>query len=63
MAAALCYGVRGGGAQLAFHVTAGSYDTTPLAEVIDQADQGIQRVRSTPQLADSFLRQAGLSVA
>jgi hypothetical protein len=23
MAAALCYGVRGGGAQLAFHVTAG----------------------------------------
>jgi hypothetical protein len=54
---------RGGGAQLAFHVTAGSYDTTPLAEVIDQADQGIQRVRSTPQLADSFLRQAGLSVA
>jgi hypothetical protein len=63
MVAALCYGVRGGGAQLAFHVTAGSYDTTPLAEVIDQADQGIQRVRSTPQLADSFLRQAGLSVA
>jgi hypothetical protein len=36
---------------------------TPLAEVIDQADQGIQRVRSTPQLADSFLRHAGLSVA
>jgi hypothetical protein len=31
--------------------------------VIDQAHQGIQRVRSTPQLADSFLRQAGLSVA
>jgi hypothetical protein len=27
MAAALCYGVRGGGAQLAFHVTAGNYDT------------------------------------
>jgi hypothetical protein len=27
MAAALCYGVKGGGAQLAFHITAGNYDT------------------------------------
>ena len=27
MAAELCYGVRGGGAQLAFYVTAGNYDT------------------------------------
>ena len=34
MAAALCYGVRGGGAQLAFHVTAGNYDTDRLIEVL-----------------------------
>jgi transposase len=139
MAAALCYGVRGGGAQLAFHVRAGNYDTdtlikvldqlrrflggekatllwdglpahrsramrawletqrswlvverlpayapelnpveglwsslkavelanlaTPtLAEVIDQAHKGIERVRRTPRLAYAFLRHAGLSV-
>jgi transposase len=35
MAAALCYGVRGGGAQLAFHVTAGNYDTDRLIEVLE----------------------------
>jgi hypothetical protein len=140
MAAAICYGVRGGGAQLAFHVTAGNYDTatlievlgelcrfldgekatllwdglpahrsTPmrawlntqrswlaverlpayapelnpveglwaslkavelanltgptLAEMIDQAHRGIERVRQTPHLAYSFLRHAGLSVS
>jgi transposase len=34
MAAALCYGVRGGGAQLAFHVQAGNYDTNTLIEVL-----------------------------
>ena len=34
MAAALCYGVRGGGAQLAFHVTPGNYDTDTLIEVL-----------------------------
>jgi transposase len=138
MAAAICYGVRGGGAQLAFHVTAGNYDTdtlievlgelrrfpggekatllwdglpahrstvrswlatqrswlvverlpayapdlnpveglwsslkavelanltsSTLAEVIDQAHRGIDRVRRTPHLASSFLRHAGLSV-
>jgi transposase len=140
MAAALCYGVRGGGAQLAFHVRAGSYDTDSLievleglrvflggekatvlwdglpahrsaamrawvktqrswlvverlpayapdlnpveglwsclkavelanltsptlAEVIQQAHLGIERVRRTPHLAYSFLRHAGLSVS
>jgi DDE superfamily endonuclease len=141
MAAALCYGVRGGGAQLAFHVTPGNYDTerlvevltelrrflggekatllwdglpshrstamrewvrtqrswlvverlpayapdlnpveglwsslkavelanlTPpptLAEVMQQAHKGIERVRRTPHLAYSFLRHAGLSVS
>jgi hypothetical protein len=36
MAAALCYGVRGGGAQLCFHVQAGSYDTDALIEVLGQ---------------------------
>jgi hypothetical protein len=34
MAAALCYGVRGGGAQLCFHVRAASYDTDSLIEVL-----------------------------
>jgi transposase len=140
MAAALCYGVRGGGAQLAFHITAGNYDTdrligvlaelrrflggekatllwdglpahrsramqawlhtqrhwlvvehlpayapelnpteglwawlkgTELAnlvcptlrEVIEHAERGVQRVRSTPHLAYSFLRRTGLSVS
>ena len=139
MAAALCYGVRGG-AQLACHVTAGNYDTETLievlgelrkflggekatllwdglpahrstamrawirtqrswlvverlpayapelnpteglwsslkavelanlvaptlAEVIQQAHRGIDRVRRTPHLAYAFLRHAGLSVS
>jgi hypothetical protein len=34
MAAALWYGVRGGGAQLAFHITAGNYDT--LIQVLSE---------------------------
>ena len=140
MAAAICYGLRGGGAQLAFHITAGNYDadtlievlaelrrflagekvtllwdglpahrsramrawlntqrhwlvverlpayapelnpteglwsslkalelanlTSPtLAEVIQQARRGVERVRRTPHLAYSFLRHAGLSVS
>jgi hypothetical protein len=36
MAAALCDGVRGGGAQLAFHVTAGNYNTDTLIEVLSE---------------------------
>jgi len=36
MAAALCYGVRGGGAQLCFHVTAGNYDTDTLIQVLGE---------------------------
>jgi DDE superfamily endonuclease len=140
MAAVLCYGIRGGGAQLCFHVTAGSYDTgsliqvlqglrrflggekatllwdglpahrsaamrawlhtqrswlvverlpayapdlnpveglwsnlkavelanltsPTLAEVIQQANRGIDRVRRMPHLAYPFLRHAGLSVS
>jgi hypothetical protein len=34
-----------------------------LAEVIDQAHRGIDRVRRTPHLAYSFLRHTGLSVS
>jgi transposase len=34
-----------------------------LAEVIQQAHRGIDRVRRTPHLAYAFLRHAGLSVA
>ena len=140
MAAAICSGVRGGGAQLAFHVTTGNYDTDTLievlgelrrflggekatllwdglpshrsramrdwlntqrswlvverlpayapelnpveglwsslkavelanlvaptlAEVIQQAHRGVERIRRTPHLAYSFLRRAGLSVS
>jgi len=36
MAAALCYGIRGGGAQLCFHVQAGNYDTDTLIEVLGE---------------------------
>jgi DDE superfamily endonuclease len=34
MAAALCYGVGGGGASLAFHIQPGNYDTTSLIGVL-----------------------------
>jgi hypothetical protein len=34
-----------------------------LAEVIDQAHKGVERVRRTPHLAYSFLRRTGLSVS
>ena len=34
-----------------------------LAEVIDQAHRGIERVRHTPHLAYSFLRRTGLAVS
>ena len=38
--------------------------TSPtLAEVIDQAHKGVERVRRTPHLAYSFLRRTGLSVS
>jgi transposase len=33
------------------------------AEVIEQAHQGVERVRRTPHLAYSFLRHAGLSIS
>jgi hypothetical protein len=34
-----------------------------LAGVLQQAHRGIERVRRTPHLADSFLGHAGLSVS
>jgi hypothetical protein len=34
-----------------------------LAEMIGQAQRGVERVRRTPHLAYSFLRRTGLSVA
>ena len=34
-----------------------------LAEVIQQAHRGVERVRRTPRLAYSFLRHGGLSVS
>jgi hypothetical protein len=34
MAAALCYGVRGGGAQLCFHLQPGNYTTDCLIQVL-----------------------------
>jgi DDE superfamily endonuclease len=36
MAAALCYGSRGGGAALAFHHQVGAYDTDSLIGALDQ---------------------------
>jgi transposase len=36
MAAALCYGVRGGGAQLCFHITPGNYNTDTLIQVLGE---------------------------
>jgi transposase len=36
MAAALCYGVRGGGAQLAFHLQPGNYNTDALIQVLGE---------------------------
>ena len=45
MAAALCYGVRGGGAQLAFHITPGNYDTDRLIEVLGQLRRFLGQLR------------------
>jgi hypothetical protein len=36
MAAALCYGVRGGGAQLCFHIQPGNYDTNSPIQVLEE---------------------------
>jgi transposase len=36
MAAATCYGVRGGGAQLCLHITPGNYNTDTLIQVLGE---------------------------
>jgi transposase len=36
MAAAVCYGVRGGGAQLCFHLQPGNYNTDTLIQVLGE---------------------------
>jgi transposase len=36
MAAAICYGVRGGGAQLCLHITPGNYNTDTLIQVLGE---------------------------
>jgi hypothetical protein len=68
MAAALCYGSRGGGAQLAFYHQVGAYDTQTLAnlaadtlqEVIAAAERGVQWIRGTHHLAFSLVGRCGL---
>jgi hypothetical protein len=42
---------------------AGQLTGPTLAEVIQQANLGIERVRRTPHLAYSFLRRTGLTVS
>ena len=47
MAAGLCYGVRGGSAQLAFHITAGNYDTDRLIQVLAELRRFLGGERAT----------------
>ncbi|HEV2928760.1 MAG TPA: winged helix-turn-helix domain-containing protein [Propionibacteriaceae bacterium] len=47
MAAGLCYGVRGGGAQLAFHITAGNYDTQRLIQVLGELRRFLDGEKAT----------------
>ena len=47
MAAALCYGSRGGGAQLAFHHQVGAYDTDALIGALEQLRRGLGGQKAT----------------
>jgi len=47
MAAALCYGSRGGGAQLAFHHQVGAYDTNALIGALEQLRRGLGGQKAT----------------
>jgi DDE superfamily endonuclease/Winged helix-turn helix len=47
MAAALCYGVRGGGASLCFHVQAGNYDTDSLIGVLGELQKFLGGEKAT----------------
>jgi hypothetical protein len=71
MAAALCYGSRGGGAALAFHHQPGAYDTDTLIQALGELRRALggpppsaasNGSGDTPHLAFSFLRHCGLSL-
>jgi hypothetical protein len=47
MAAALCYGSRGGGASLAFHHQVGAYDTDALIGALDQLRRALGGQKAT----------------
>jgi hypothetical protein len=47
MAAALCYGSRGGGAQLAFHHQVGAYDTDTLIGALEQLRRALGGQKAT----------------
>jgi hypothetical protein len=47
MAAALCYGSRGGGAALAFHHRVGAYDTDSLIGALDQLRRALGGQKAT----------------
>jgi transposase len=47
MAAALCYGSRGGGAQLAFHHQVGAYNTDTLIDALGQLRQFLGGQKAT----------------
>jgi hypothetical protein len=47
MAAALCYGVRGGGAQLAFHLQPGNYNTDTLIQVLAELRRFLSGEKAT----------------
>jgi transposase len=47
MAAALCYGVHGGGASVCFHIQAGNYNTDRLIEVLGELRQFLGGEKAT----------------
>ena len=47
MAAGLCYGSRGGGAQVAFHHQVGAYDTTTLIAALGELRQFLGGQKAT----------------
>jgi DDE superfamily endonuclease/Winged helix-turn helix len=47
MAAAVCYGVRGGGAQLAFHLQPGNYNTDRLIQVLAELRRSLGGEKAT----------------
>jgi transposase len=47
MAAALCYGIRGGGASVCFHIQAGNYNTDRLIEVLGELRQFLGGEKAT----------------